>query len=60
MYVSVGPPLSAVCVCVAGPMPNTSGDFWRMIWQYKVQNIVMLTKCLEAGRVGHSTQLLVV
>ena len=35
----------------SGPMPNTISDFWRMIWEYKLQNIVMLTKCMEAGRV---------
>ncbi len=32
-------------------MPNTEGDFWRMIWELKLSNIVMLTKCMEAGRV---------
>ena len=33
-------------------MPNTEGDFWRMIWERKTSNIVMLTKCTEAGRVS--------
>ena len=32
-------------------MPNTEADFWRMIWDKKLNNIVMLTKCTEAGRV---------
>jgi len=33
-------------------MPNTEADFWRMIWEMKLSNVVMLTKCLEAGRVS--------
>ena len=35
-----------------GPMPNTVGDFWRMIWEKKLPTVVMLTRCFE-GRVGH-------
>ena len=37
-------------------MPNTEEDFWGMIWEMKISNIVMLTKCLEAGRVGGNIQ----
>lgn len=39
-------------IAAQGPMPNTEDDFWRMIWEMKLSNIVMLTKCLEAGRVS--------
>lgn len=35
-----------------GPMPNTTSDFWRMIWEKRLPNIVILTKCIEAGRVS--------
>ena len=41
-------------IAAQGPMPNTIGDFWRMIWEKRLPNIVMLTKCLEAGRVRHT------
>lgn len=34
----------------AGPMSATLVDFWRMIWQYKVSAIVMLTKCTEESK----------
>ncbi|ORU90922.1 MAG: hypothetical protein A6F71_08235 [Cycloclasticus sp. symbiont of Poecilosclerida sp. M] len=27
-------------------MPNTEADFWRMIWEKKLNNIVMLTYML--------------
>ncbi len=58
---------ACLCVCVSvhvqgynrsqcyiaaqGPLPNTLNDFWRMVWERKLNNIVMLTKCIEAGRV---------
>ena len=34
-----------------GPKKNTIKDFWCMVWQEKVEIIVMVTKLEEDGRV---------
>jgi hypothetical protein len=34
-----------------GPKMSTVGDFWRMVWQYKVDHIVMVTGLCEGGRI---------
>jgi len=36
---------------MAGPKENTIKDFWYMVWQEKVEIIVMVTKLDEDGRV---------
>ena len=39
-----------------GPLEETINDFWRMVWEFKLPTIVMLTETVEAGRVrtlGH-------
>ncbi|XP_018410464.1 PREDICTED: receptor-type tyrosine-protein phosphatase eta [Nanorana parkeri] len=33
-----------------GPLPKTLNDFWRMMWEKDVRSIVMLTKCVEIGK----------
>ena len=35
----------------SGPVPETVGDFWRMIWEHKLTTIAMLTRCNEGGKV---------
>lgn len=35
----------------AGPRDTTVGDFWRMVWQEKITQIVMLTNTIERGQV---------
>ena len=36
---------------IKGPKENTMNDFWRMVWQQNVTQIVMLTNQLEGGKV---------
>ena len=38
-------------IATQAPMQNTIGEFWRLVWEQKVELIVMLTNLNEAGQV---------
>uniref|UniRef100_UPI0037E73E3D receptor-type tyrosine-protein phosphatase beta-like isoform X2 n=1 Tax=Semicossyphus pulcher TaxID=241346 RepID=UPI0037E73E3D len=38
-------------VATQGPLPGTKDDFWKMVWEQNVHNVVMVTQCVEKGRV---------
>ena len=46
MYIHI-PSLS----CGAGPTELTVVRFWQMIWEHQLPTIVMLTRCIEDGKV---------
>lgn len=38
-------------IATQGALPETFGEFWRMIWEQRSANIVMMTKLEERSRV---------
>jgi len=42
---------SKAYIATQGPLPHTTYDFWRMVWEQKSSIILMLTKLIEDGRV---------
>ncbi|XP_070257923.1 receptor-type tyrosine-protein phosphatase H isoform X3 [Myotis yumanensis] len=38
-------------IATQGPLPQTVGDFWRLVWEQQSHTLVMLTNCMELGRV---------
>ena len=37
---------------LSGPKEQTVGKFWQMVWEQQLPTIVMLTRCVEDGRVS--------
>lgn len=44
---------SIILIFLSGPKPKTIADFWSMIWQEEVSNIVCLTNLKEGTKVTH-------
>lgn len=40
-------PIDDQYICSQAPLPNEFSNFWKMIWQEKIDTIVMLTKLIE-------------
>jgi protein tyrosine phosphatase len=43
-------------IATQGPLPETFGDFWRMVWEQRSATVVMMTRLEEKSRVrrcGH-------
>ena len=38
-------------IATQAPLPDTTEDFWRMVWEQNCATVVMLTKEKEGGRV---------
>uniref|UniRef100_A0A8C4V4W5 protein-tyrosine-phosphatase n=1 Tax=Falco tinnunculus TaxID=100819 RepID=A0A8C4V4W5_FALTI len=38
-------------IATQGPLPGTKDEFWKMAWEQNVHNVVMVTQCVEKGRV---------
>ncbi|XP_078328924.1 uncharacterized protein LOC111115260 isoform X3 [Crassostrea virginica] len=38
-------------IATQGPTENSVNDFWRMVWQQNVSEIVMLTNLMEGGKI---------
>ncbi|XP_033737518.1 receptor-type tyrosine-protein phosphatase delta-like isoform X9 [Pecten maximus] len=38
-------------IATQGPLPETFGDFWRMMWEQRSATIVMMTKLEERSRI---------
>lgn len=41
-------------LCLQGPLPNTCGHFWEMVWEQKSRGVVMLNRVMEKGSVSPS------
>ncbi|ESO02725.1 hypothetical protein HELRODRAFT_65441, partial [Helobdella robusta] len=43
--------VSRYYIATQGPLPNTCVDFWRMVWDYHILVIVMLTNQMESTKI---------
>ncbi|CAI8036772.1 Receptor-type tyrosine-protein phosphatase H, partial [Geodia barretti] len=42
-------------IAAQAPLNETIDHFWRMVWEYEIEAIVMLTKCVEMTRVSQQS-----
>lgn len=45
-------------IATQGPLPETFGDFWRMVWEQRAATVVMMTRLEEKSRVSSLHQFL--
>ncbi|XP_065118391.1 receptor-type tyrosine-protein phosphatase S-like isoform X1 [Paramisgurnus dabryanus] len=38
-------------IATQGPLPETFGDFWRMVWEQRAASVVMMTRLEEKSRI---------
>ncbi|KAM3618268.1 uncharacterized protein V6R79_018233 [Siganus canaliculatus] len=38
-------------ILTQGPLPNTCGNFWEMVWEQRTRGVVMLNRVIEKGSV---------
>lgn len=44
-------------IATQGPLSETFGDFWRMVWEQRAATVVMMTRLEEKSRVSPSCQV---
>lgn len=45
------PQANRAYILTQGPLPNTVGDFWLMVWEQKTRAVIMLNKVVEKNTV---------
>lgn len=45
-------------IATQGPLPETFGDFWRMVWEQRAATVVMMTRLEEKSRVSCLNQFM--
>lgn len=43
-------------LCAQGPLRNTCGHFWLMVWEQKTKAVIMLNRVIEKGSVSFQAE----